>query len=860
MNDWYRIASEALTLWWLYVPTAAWQSGLAGGILLAASYFFRRRSSALRYGLLALALIKFATPPVVAFPTSVFGQFGSPQGVPVSAPPLSPTAPSASSDVSTGLSSEATPPGTESSPPAAGSAPKAIVRAATFHREAFFLAYLLGVGLIVAWSGHSRVRLWRVVAQSTGAASGLREEFEGIARSLGIRRRIRLRLISEDVAPMAFGVLRPTVLIPASLLDRIAGAELRAILAHELAHHRRKDPWFFPLETLLLAVWWFHPVLWVVVRSLRKAREDCCDDLVLQTRLVDDAAYCGSLIHTASAIGPGAWSGAPIGAGASLHPLRRRITRIMDRTVRRMPRLSIAGLLLLCVLGLILLPGKPLGVGIAGWFHRSLPTTSISGRVVSTEGIPIEGATVTADCWTAEGSARPVEARTNRDGAFRLSPIYHKVTCSIRVTAEGYYGAAIEEPDKERRESISFVLGRGATITGVARTRSGKPVSDARIYCVRLENEQARPSGEPQWLTNSWCTTDGFGNFRVDCVAPGTYRFDAYVERDYLSYHQRSVGAPVPVTSGDPMEGIAVMFNDPETESITGTVRDDKGLPMPNARLDGVNYGGQHWGARTNLLGQYRFVGVGEHSLNINCTFPMDEVYPSVQISNVRASTDPVDITAARGGRIEGSVVDADGNTPIRDAEVTIVRVEPQFHAAPGWYAEHPSARTDATGAFEINHVVPGKIVLGVSAAGYVSDQAIDVAVLPGMTTPKLTLSLHKGVTPPLAAPEDPAQCAAISGTVLNTAHEAIDAEQGIYLEYLDKPVHEVPAGYVVHDGKYVLERLMPGTYLIKAWARGGSHSDEQSQIVEAAAGKVTSVDFVLQFPTPAKPGAAAGS
>lgn len=72
------------------------------------------------------------------------------------------------------------------------------------------------------------------------APPALLATFERLRCTLGIAR-CELVLVARGVSPMALGVLRPAVLMPASLLTQLTPAQLEALLAHELAHVRRWD-------------------------------------------------------------------------------------------------------------------------------------------------------------------------------------------------------------------------------------------------------------------------------------------------------------------------------------------------------------------------------------------------------------------------------------------------------------------------------------------------------------------------------------------------------------------------------------------------------------------------------------------
>ena len=74
------------------------------------------------------------------------------------------------------------------------------------------------------------------------------------------------------------GVFRPKVYVP----DTVSGGELEHILAHELAHIRRKDHIWKPLGYMLLSVHWFNPVLWLAYILLCRDIELACDEKVVR--------------------------------------------------------------------------------------------------------------------------------------------------------------------------------------------------------------------------------------------------------------------------------------------------------------------------------------------------------------------------------------------------------------------------------------------------------------------------------------------------------------------------------------------------------------------------------------------------
>lgn len=105
----------------------------------------------------------------------------------------------------------------------------------------------------------------------TGALAGLR-------RRDGPRRPVRL-LVSDAIAsPYSWGARRPVIVLdPRSA----GGADAEAILAHELAHIRAHDWPALLLARCLVALYWWHPLMYPLLRALEHDTECAADDAVL---------------------------------------------------------------------------------------------------------------------------------------------------------------------------------------------------------------------------------------------------------------------------------------------------------------------------------------------------------------------------------------------------------------------------------------------------------------------------------------------------------------------------------------------------------------------------------------------------
>ena len=88
---------------------------------------------------------------------------------------------------------------------------------------------------------------------------------------------IRLLIVPGFAEPAAFGVWRPTIVLPPSCesLDREA---LRAVLAHELGHIARGDLWWLAISRVLTTALGFQPLNRIARREWTRAAECLCDD------------------------------------------------------------------------------------------------------------------------------------------------------------------------------------------------------------------------------------------------------------------------------------------------------------------------------------------------------------------------------------------------------------------------------------------------------------------------------------------------------------------------------------------------------------------------------------------------------
>lgn len=160
----------------------------------------------------------------------------------------------------------------------------------------------------------------------------------------------RLRVVDGIESPLFYGWRRPAVLIPRTLVDAIPRDQWKGVLAHELAHWKRRDHWVRGLELVAGCLWWWNPVYWFVRHHLRHTAELACDAWVVWTMPDARKTYAKTLVDISEMIALGDRPAAALGIGhGSRRSFERRLSMVMRSTGRA--RASALGL----VSGLLLL-------------------------------------------------------------------------------------------------------------------------------------------------------------------------------------------------------------------------------------------------------------------------------------------------------------------------------------------------------------------------------------------------------------------------------------------------------------------------------------------------------------------------
>lgn len=150
--------------------------------------------------------------------------------------------------------------------------------------------------LLILWLGGAAlwlaVQLWRTRAFVDAAVA----DGERLTRIRGID-----VILSPRVAgPMAAGIFRRRILLPADFADRYGSDERRLALLHEGAHHDRGDLYANLAGLVVVALHWFNPVAHRAWRAFRHDQEQACDATVLaRSSGAERAAYGLTVLKSA---------------------------------------------------------------------------------------------------------------------------------------------------------------------------------------------------------------------------------------------------------------------------------------------------------------------------------------------------------------------------------------------------------------------------------------------------------------------------------------------------------------------------------------------------------------------------------
>ena len=259
-----------------------WQGALIALVLKCVLFFLRRHTAELRYWVSLTALCLLLCMPLLTF--------WKPRAAPAAMPP-SAAAPSAHGPDATAVTRPEA--GSIATAPSDRMTPEIGIEPADLRPEGWAESAKVQLEKILPWM--AAFWLAGIVVAGTCALGGLIQanllkrgspefalpgEMEYLISRSGVAGRVRLLESARVSVPTVVGWWRPAILFPA--VPGIDPAHVRALLAHELAHVRRRDYLVNLFQAAVEVLLFFHAAVWWVSARVRAERECCCDDAAVK--------------------------------------------------------------------------------------------------------------------------------------------------------------------------------------------------------------------------------------------------------------------------------------------------------------------------------------------------------------------------------------------------------------------------------------------------------------------------------------------------------------------------------------------------------------------------------------------------
>jgi hypothetical protein len=306
---------------------------------------------------------------------------------------------------------------------------------------------------------------------------------------------------------------------------------LRDVLVYECAHIARHDPWVNLAQQIATVVFWIHPGIYWLNRQIGRAREELCDNFVLQHG--DPADYAQLLLELAERCAARRTTMRALGILGSHWTLEHRIAGLLNPNRAKSTHTK-GGYVAIIVL---LLGSVTMLVGGVGAFQDkpNLPVPKVAaestilasaqtrifihGTCRGSDRKPIPDAIVRI--FRCQSLGRPVlmaETRTDVEGRYDFQEIEYLTDTSdlcVAATAKGYASAVEIAKSNTGEVDLPLELSNNVgTLSGVVTDPLGRPVHDAVVFLPACYGDQPLPGircsvTDDQGGTQSPISSDG---------------------------------------------------------------------------------------------------------------------------------------------------------------------------------------------------------------------------------------------------------------------------------------------------------------------------------------------------------------
>jgi beta-lactamase regulating signal transducer with metallopeptidase domain len=151
---------------------------------------------------------------------------------------------------------------------------------------------------------------------------------ERFARAVGEKQKVTLLRSEQCAVPFTFHLRSPVIVLPFDV-GRWPAGRLRAVLAHEICHVKRKDHFTQLIARTVCSIFWFNPFVWLGYRSLYLEQESACDGMAVVAG-VEQAVYARCILDFVRVMVRRSSSAGLRLARGSRRTLEKRIRSVLD--------------------------------------------------------------------------------------------------------------------------------------------------------------------------------------------------------------------------------------------------------------------------------------------------------------------------------------------------------------------------------------------------------------------------------------------------------------------------------------------------------------------------------------------------
>jgi len=252
------------------------------------------------------------------------------------------------------------------------------------------IVWAAGAGVIGLLQLVHVIRFRRLAAQGNTAPAWFAADLAELATRFSISSPTSV-FCERLISPVLWCWGRPKLLWPTALAEPHVRDHVRGMIAHELAHLRRRDHWVIWLELVAACFWWWNPVFWYVRRRIHQSAELACDAWVVWAFPDDRRAYAESLVEVSRSVSNRTTVAPALGAiGEVRRNFERRLGMIFRDDVSH--KLSWTGAMVVLLVAGVVLPGWSLGQGDESKTPPSVdaatPSTSESAKETAAAAEP----------------------------------------------------------------------------------------------------------------------------------------------------------------------------------------------------------------------------------------------------------------------------------------------------------------------------------------------------------------------------------------------------------------------------------------------------------------------------------------